>query len=322
MATPLGVGVIGLGPVWERMLPTLDKLRHYLEVHTVYDQSAQLVHQTAHRIGCSPSAGMVELLEREEVKAVLLLDPQWYGLWPMRQACRLGKPVYCAPAFLRDADVDNIGPLVQQARLPVMVGNGMLQSPALLRLRHLLAKHLGGLRNLRIDRRLRRLPASVRRQDNHRLLDCQSVLSMLNICAAMYAAAPMSIWAIEAEHSPLATVLLEFGPDQVAQLNIWIDRFRPPGWRVYAVTEQGHAEARLPRTLTYCDKTGSHRKRWRRQPVRQVLLQRFAQAARTGQGLQQGFASAYESLLWWRAARRSQQQGGRVYLTPERSLLG
>jgi predicted dehydrogenase len=322
MGTPLGIGVIGLGPVWERTLPVLNKLRHQLEVHAVYDQSAQVVEETAHRIGCSPSAGTVELLEREEVKAVLLLDPQWFGLWPLRQASRLGKPVFVAPSLLHETDVDSLGPVVQQSRLPVMVGSKLLQSPALVRLRHLLAQHLGGLRSLRVDRRLRHLPASVRKQDNRHLLGCQSMLGMLNICAAVFASAPVSIWAMEAEHSPLATVLLEFGPDRVAQLNLWIDRFRPPGWRIDAVADQGHAEARLPRLLTYFDKTGSHRQHWRRQPIRRVLLQRFAQAVQSGQGLQPGFDNAYQSLLWWRAARRSQQQGGRVFLTPEGSLLG
>src|SRR5262249_51018186 len=92
----LRVGGIGLGRRWRRYRPILERLRDHIEVRTVCDQVARRAEAEARRLRCIASAGPVELLERGDVEAVLLLDAQWFGLWSLERACMTKKPVFCA----------------------------------------------------------------------------------------------------------------------------------------------------------------------------------------------------------------------------------
>ena len=48
-------------------------------------------------VACTP-AGVIELLERDDVEAVLL-GPAWFGTWPLAHAAARNKPVLCAVAL-------------------------------------------------------------------------------------------------------------------------------------------------------------------------------------------------------------------------------
>src|SRR5262245_37514254 len=96
MAQRLRVGIIGLGRRWQRYQPALMALRGLFEVVAVCDPHPGRAEQAARSVGCPAADGPTDLLERDEVQAALLLDPPWYGLWPVEQACRVGKPVFCA----------------------------------------------------------------------------------------------------------------------------------------------------------------------------------------------------------------------------------
>jgi predicted dehydrogenase len=316
MSNRLRVGVIGLGRRWQRYLPALAGLRRHLEVSGVCDQVARLAERTANRIGCSHAAGAVDLLERDDVNAVLLLDRQWYGLWPMQQACRLGKPVYCALSLLHEPEVDALHEQVQASRLPVLMSSSPVLSPALLRLRQLLGQNLGPPRLLRVERSLPRLPRPMR-EGLPPMLGSTALLGMLQICSALFQGKPVSVWTVEADHSPLLSLMLEFGADRVAQLNLWIDPARPPFCRVRVVAEHGQAEVLLPRRLSWREREGQHRQKWPRQPYARPLLYRFAAAVAGGQPVQPSFQEAYHALLWWRSACQSLAERRRVLLTPE-----
>src|SRR5207237_4199630 len=96
MSAPLRVGVIGLGPRWQRRYkPALLALRRMYEVRVLFDQIPQQATREARRLGCDAVTGITSLLESDDVDAVLLLDSQWFRLWPIEQACRCGKPVFC-----------------------------------------------------------------------------------------------------------------------------------------------------------------------------------------------------------------------------------
>src|SRR6266478_2001490 len=123
MTNPLRVGVIGLGRRWrKRYRPALLALHDCFRVHALYDQVQQRALGEAERLQCDAAAGITELLERDDLDAVLLLDAQWFGLWPLELACRVGKPVFCCAGFDReDARADAVYQQVQAAKLPVMV---------------------------------------------------------------------------------------------------------------------------------------------------------------------------------------------------------
>ena len=275
---------------------------------------------TAQRIGCTAAAGPIDLLERDDIQAVLLLDPQWFGLWPLQRAALVGKPAFCDLSLLREPQADAVHQQMQASGLPVMMANATVVAPAVLRLRHLLLHYMGPTRLLRVERSLRHLPRGRSPEGGDRLLGSEVMLDMLQLASSLFREPPTCIWTVEAAHSPLLSLLLEFGPDRVAQLNLWIDPTSPPICRVRAVAEHGQAEVVLPRRLQWRDSEGEHRQQWRRHPLRQTLLQRFALTVQGGQPMQPSFEETYQALLWWRAALRSQAEKQRVVLSPEAVL--
>src|SRR5947209_8399005 len=124
MADPLRMGVIGLGRHWKKSFrAALRALPDHFEVHALCDQVRNRARQEARLLGCHAVPGPTALLESAEVDALLLLDTQWFGLWPLELACRFGKPVFCAgPLEPEDARADALCQQVQNSRLPVMVG--------------------------------------------------------------------------------------------------------------------------------------------------------------------------------------------------------
>ena len=151
MPLRLGIGIIGLGRRWRRYRPALADLRGRLLVRAVCDQRPARAERAARELGCLAAAGPTDLLDRDDVEAVLLLDEQWYGLWPVEQAARKGKPVFCAvsPAG-DDAHADDVMRQVREAGSPVMAAGPAL-SPAVARLGDLLATRLGPSQLVRCD---------------------------------------------------------------------------------------------------------------------------------------------------------------------------
>jgi predicted dehydrogenase len=322
MSMRLRIGVIGLGRRWQKYLPALSGLRRHMEVCGVCDEVARVAQRTAQRIGCTAAAGPIDLLERDDIHAVLLLDWQWFGLWPLMRAALLGKPVFCDLSLLREPQADAVHKQVVASGLRVMMATSTLLAPAVLRLRHLLVHQLGPMRLLRIDRSLRRLPRGRSPEGGDRILGSEVMLDMLQLACTLFREQPTCIWTVEASHSPLLSMLMEFGPDRVAQLNLWIDPTSPPVSRVRAVAEHGQAEVTFPRLLQWRDSEGAHRQQWRRHPMRQTLLQRFALTIQGGQPMQPSFQEAYQALVWWRTALQSEAEGRRVFLNPEANLDG
>ncbi len=152
MPPRLRVGIIGLGRRWRRCRPALHDLRNRLTVRAVCDQRPARAEQAAREFRCAAAAGPTDLLDRDDVEAILLLDAPWFGLWPIEQAARVGKPVFCAvPLSCDDAHADEVVRRVRTARLPVMAAMAPALSPAVTRLRDLLATRLGRLRLVRCD---------------------------------------------------------------------------------------------------------------------------------------------------------------------------
>ena len=152
MPLRLRIGIIGLGRRWQRFRPALHELRDRVLVRAVCDQRPIRAEWAARELGCAAAAGPTDLLDRDDVEAALLLGAQWFGLWPLEQAARLGKPVLCAvPLSTDDAHADDVMRRVREAGLPVMAALAPALSPVFARLRDLLAARLGGPRLVRCD---------------------------------------------------------------------------------------------------------------------------------------------------------------------------
>ncbi|HVS36329.1 MAG TPA: Gfo/Idh/MocA family oxidoreductase [Gemmataceae bacterium] len=306
MPSLLQIGIIGLGRRWRRCRPALYDLRDRLTVRAVCDQRPIRAERAARELGCAAAAGPTDLLDRDDVQALVLLDAQWFGLWPLEQAARVGKPVLCTvPLAADDAHADDVMARVRAAGLFVVTGPAPMLSPVVTRLRDLLAARLGGPRLVRCDwcGRDAKQPAE--------LPGAHVLPSLMQVCAGLFGGEPTAAWAT-ASPARAASVLLEFAGDKAALLNLWTGNGVQPACRCQVVTDAGEATVVWPNTLRWRDGEGSHTIRTPRCSMLRLLLERFLDALAAGTPPAPGLEEAYRALLWARAARRSLAEGRRV----------
>jgi predicted dehydrogenase len=300
----LRVGVIGLGRRWRRYRRLLARLRQHVEVRAVCDQIAHRAESEAQQLNCAAAAGPVELLERPDIEAVLLLDSQWYGLWPLEHACRTNKPILCTSSPASDeAHADALRESIQASSLPVLMVLPTLLVPAMRHLRELLTHRLGQARLVRAD--LSMAPP----HPGGDLLGNAAVLPLLAACAWLLDDVPRSVWTVDCEGASLVALFLRFGSDRLAQVNLWSAAAGRTPPRFEVVAEAGTATAELPRLLRSRDADGHHAQRLPPRSVEQSSLERFILALRAGQPLQPSFEDAYQAMTWLRAAVRSRSEG-------------
>ncbi|HWG41303.1 MAG TPA: hypothetical protein VN688_00855 [Gemmataceae bacterium] len=308
----LRVGVIGLGRRWRRYRPILTRLREHVEVRAVCDQIARRAEIEARRLRCTVAAGPVELLERGDVEAVLLLDAQWFGLFALERACQANKPIFCALAPDSDeAHADALRRQIHDSSLPVFMALPPLLAPAMIYLRALLTQQLGLARLVRADWGVAMPPANSARD----LLSNPVVLPLLAACASLMDDTPQSVWAIDGAKASFVTLVMHFGEERLAQVTLWTAATgRAPG-RFQVITEAGTAMAELPRQLRWRDAEGQHAQRLPSRSPEQNGLERFLIGLRSEQPLRPNFEDAYQALVWLRAAMRSRKEGQRISLT-------
>jgi predicted dehydrogenase len=301
----LQVGVIGLGRQWrQRYKPALCALRDRFAVRLLCDQVHGLAVREARGLGCDAVPGPSELLESDAVEAVLLLDAQWFGLWPLEQACRAGKPVFCLDALtLAEDHLDHVLRQVRESRLPVMTELAPRHAWATEALRELLAGPLGPARGVLCDFFQPQLRGGASGPVSVALVDW---------CAHVIGAEPVNVLATATEDGGFASLLLEFPDERRAQLTGWR---APAVWhapQLEVVAERGWARAELPARLWWTDAEGRHGEVRRGPPPEQGLLERFARSVRDGQPPQPSLEDACRAVAWLHAAERSRAEGQRV----------
>ena len=96
----LRVGVVGLGSEWQqRYRSALLALRDRFDVRAVCAEVAARAEQVAAEFDAAVVGGFRALSAREDLDAVMVLAPEWYGPLPILAACESGKAVYCAAAL-------------------------------------------------------------------------------------------------------------------------------------------------------------------------------------------------------------------------------
>jgi len=113
-------------------------------VTAVYDQVYRRAEIEASQIQCAACDGLSALVERPDVDVIYLLSRQWFGFHPIRLACEIGKPVYCALPLADELhELETLATLIEKSGIVFMPEFARRCYPATLRLRELLATHLG-----------------------------------------------------------------------------------------------------------------------------------------------------------------------------------
>jgi hypothetical protein len=272
----LRVGIIGLGRRWRRAwLPALATLGKQYEVCVVHDPSPERTAREAGLLECRPAPSASDLVADATVEAVIVADPPWYRLWPVELALAAGKPVLLGgSAALADPRLDALADATIDRNLPVLAPLWLADSPAMLRLRDLLAGQFGPV-HLVIGQCARPgtgVPTTA---------PDSGWVQMAAACATLLGPAGAS---------ELARALSTPDGGPTVRLLAWREPGRQrAGVRLRVVAERGAATATLPSRLAWSDPAGQHV--WRAPPgwsAALVLLERFRRACREGAAAEPG----------------------------------
>lgn len=193
------MGVVGPGAAWEtRYRPALEKLAERIRVAAVFDTVAARAEQVAREFDAAPVQGLLRLVNRPDVDAVLFLDAAWHGFEALRLLCTGNKPVYIAAEI--GNDISSLRACHWTAvsyGLTLMPEFGWRYTPATGRLQELLATRLGPVRAVRVNAELADAVASdpvplASMPDDRRML-----MGMFDWCRYLLRSSPERIESVE-----------------------------------------------------------------------------------------------------------------------------
>jgi predicted dehydrogenase len=325
------VGVVGIGPLWEsRHLPALRALSDRFEVRAVCDPVQHRAQLAARHLNASLHDGFRALTARDDIDAILLLSPQWFGPLPIYAACDAGKAVYCAAAVeLKDDEAAILRDRVREAGVAFMAEFPCRLSPATLRLKELIATRLGAPRLLFCNRR-RTTEASGEHSARCEL----DMVELIDWCRYVVDAEPSSLVAIshnaqgEGACADYFSLSLEFadatevGKGAMAMIACGqyvpksceesLSYRRPADLKV--VCDNGLAFVDLPNTVAWFDSAGQHLETLdHERPVGEQLLMHFHRAVESLVLKTASLDDAHRALAIASKARQSCVTGQRVY---------
>lgn len=334
----LRVGLIGLGEAWEtRHRPALRALSDRFEVRAICDQVAHRAELAAQEFNATPIDGFRALAQREDVDALLVLAEQWYGSLPIQAACDAGKAVYCAfTPQLEAAEALRLKKRVEASGIAFMAEFPRRQTPATLRLKELIATHLGEPRLLFCHRRVPIKDATApRSKSNSKAPEIRDLVELVDWCRYVAGKDPTSVFGIEHHVDPSAAaedytmMNVDFsgpnppGTGTAAQISCgtympvqWEEAvtFRPPP-ALQVACQHGIAFIDLPSSLIWFDRAGRHQESLdSERPVGEQLLASFFRAVTSLVRNTSGLEDAYRALSVVLAARTSHREGRRVFL--------
>ena len=125
MITPLGVGILGAGPVTQAIhLPTLARLPGQFRVVAVMDIDARVAELAAARAGAEPTQSMQAVLDHPGVDVVAVCSPHQFHAEQVAAICAAGKRgILCEkPLATTQAEAEEIRKVVTAAEIPLVVG--------------------------------------------------------------------------------------------------------------------------------------------------------------------------------------------------------
>jgi len=332
------LGVIGLGDTWQqRHAPALHALTDRLEVRAVCDQIA---HRAELVVEQFPDAVVVdgyhELASREDVDAIMILSPQWYGALPVMAACDSGKAIYCAAGLeLESGEVDAIKGRVEQSGVPFMAEFSRRYAPATLRLKELVATRLGSPRMLFCHQRSARWAAAQKPwEDSPRTTSIRDLVGMVDWCYYIVDRPPTAVTGLmhvdnnSPEEEDYQMMSLDFsrgdsppGGGPIAQISC--GHYMPAEWKeaityrpmatLQVVCQRGVAFIDLPATLVWFDETGRHQEALESElPVGEQLLRHFHRVMECPRHAKNDLEDACRSFSIVQSARESHRLGRRI----------
>lgn len=284
----LRVGLVGLGDQWSvRHAPALRALSDRFEVTAVCCEVAERSHRVAAEFGAVATDGFRALLQRDDVDALMLLSPEWYGPLPILAACDAGKAVYSSASLdFTPEQATEVRQDIRESGVPFMAELPLRYAPATIRLKELIATRLGKPHLLFCHRRLPLESQSDRlRRGKHCPLVWRNMMELVDWCRYIVGADPESV--ISSAHGNqeggaqtyYQMASLDFRVNQqgaegaeclttgaLAQLSVghyipkrWTDAlsFRRPA-ALQVCCERGLAFIDLPSSLVWFDDAGQH----------------------------------------------------------------
>lgn len=335
----LRIGLIGLGDAWtQRHRPSIRLLHDRFEVRAVYNSVPLLAEQAAREFGAACCDGYRALVSRKDIDAVLILENSWEGWLPILAACEAGKAVYWAADLDFDAELaDELMRRVDTAGIAFMAEFPRRFAPATLRLKELIATHLGKPQLLFCHRRVPGdEPTKPRRTGGPQTTVARrteaELVELIDWCRYVVGREPNAVgsirhglsespdyWAITLEFPPTS----ENAPPVVAQLSCgryipaaWHEAisFRPPS-AMQIRCDSGVAFVDLPTTLVWFDEAGRHLESLDTEmPVGEQLLTQFHRAVTSLVRKMGDLEDACRSLHILRTARKAVEEGRKLSL--------
>ncbi len=335
----LRVGLVGLGKAWEvRHRPALRALADRFEVRAVCEQVGMRAEQAARDFNASAIDGFRALAAREDIDAILMLAEQWYGWLPILAACDFGKAIYCAaPLQLSLEEAKLIKDRVNESGVAFMAEFARRQNPATLRLKELIATHLGPPRLLFCHRRVPMGEKATKPDEpKDRGFGTSDLVELVDWCRYVVGTEPTSVLGMmhsvssNSDDEDYRMMSLDFSPPGchsgkgvVAQISSgyymprgWEEAvsFRPPP-ALQVACERGIAFVDLPAQVLWFDKAGRHQESLESErAVGELLLSHFHRSVTSLVRNPAGLEDAYRALVVVLAARRSHEEGHRISL--------
>ena len=333
----LRVGVVGLGPSWEkRYRSALRALSDRFEVRAICEPVALRASQVAREFNASAVDGFRALMRREDIDAVLILSRQWFGSLPILAACDAHKSVFCCDGLEVDPELARrLRSRIEKAGIAFMAEFPRRHSPATLRLKELIATRLGPPKLLFCHARVPSGPSLERAGGDGCSSNLHELVELVDWCRYVAGVDPTSVLGVvhggleASQGRDYQMMSLDFSQEDdppgsvVAQVSCgryipatWHEAigFRPPS-ALQVVCERGMAFADLPASLVWFDNAGRHVESLdSERPVGETLLVQFHRGVTSLVLNSSGLEDAYKALSIVLAARRSHAEGRRIVL--------
>jgi predicted dehydrogenase len=334
----LRIGVVGLGEDWDsRHRPALRTLADRFEVRAVCDQIKHRAQWAAADFGARTIDGFRALANREDIDAVFMLAPQWYGSLPVLAACDAGKAVYVGHGQILETELaETVRQRVEKAGIAFMAEFLRRQAPATLRLKELIATRLGPPRLLFCHHRLPILEPGDRasvcrpRPSIH-----QELVEQVDWCCYVVGEDPRWVTGIHYAAAEKASgpeyrmMSLDFSPGSepgtgaIAQISC--GRYFPAGWHeaigyrplaaLQVCCEHGIAFVDLPSMVIWFDDAGRHQESLEgERPVGEQLLTQFHRSVTSLVRKNRDLEDACRAIAIVERAQQSFQEGARLPL--------
>lgn len=329
------VGLVGLGRAWEkRHRSALRALSERFEVRAICEQVAHRAEKAASDFGADTVDGYQALVRRDDIDAILMLSPQWFGSLPIFAACESQKAVYCAAAMdLSSEDATEVRRRVEQAGIAFMVEFPRRLAPATLRLKELIATQLGKPRLLFCHVRLPH--ATKNGTKNTDGIVMRELTELVDWCHYVVGTPPKTVVAngrpSDNERGGYRMLSVDFtsavANDESPMAQISCGNYMPDHWLeapsyrlptgLQVSCEHGVAFIDLPSTLVWFNEAGRHVESLESEtPVGEQLLAQFHRSVTSLLRSTTDLENAHLAIECVLAAEQSRIEGRRVKIDP------